>query len=254
MHARTSWIILLAGAFVAIAGCNTSELEAKDARIAELEAEGSNIAQTLEQCKKDRENLDKLISGLTADAAESQDQIAAMEAALAEAAAREAAAKKRLETYRSMLTQLKSMIDSGKLKVRIVRNRMVVELPEGVLFASGSAKVKKDGIAVLQELTPVLVNLKDQLFEVGGHTDNIPIRNRRFPSNWELSAARAVNVTKLLTTSGMGADRVSATAYAETQPVESNETKEGRALNRRIEIALLPNLDELPDLSQLDAK
>ena len=113
-----------------------------------------------------------------------------MEAALAEAAAREAQAAKRLEEYNSMLKQLKSMIDSGKLKVRIVRNKMVIELPEAVLFASGSAKLKKEGVRVLAELGPVLASLEGREFQVGGHTDNKPIKTKRFPSNWELSGGR----------------------------------------------------------------
>jgi chemotaxis protein MotB len=172
-----------------------------------------------------------------------------MEAALAEAAAREARAAKRLQEYNSMLKQLKSMIDSGKLTVRIVRNKMVIELPEAVLFASGRAKLKKDGIRVLAELGPVLASLQGREFQVGGHTDNKPIKTQRFPSNWELSGARAIDVAELLIEYGVPGNRISAAAYADTQPSEPNETKEGRAKNRRIEIALQPNLDELPDLS-----
>ncbi|MBW2546347.1 MAG: flagellar motor protein MotB, partial [Deltaproteobacteria bacterium] len=201
--------------------------------------------------KKDRENLNKLVKGYTGE-------INAMEAALAEAAAREARAAKRLQEYNSMLKQLKSMIDSGKLTVRIVRNKMVIELPEAVLFASGRAKLKKDGIRVLAELGPVLASLQGREFQVGGHTDNKPIKTKRFPSNWELSGARAIDVAELLIeygvpgnriSYGVPGNRISAAAYADTQPSETNETKEGRAKNRRIEIALQPNLDELPDLS-----
>jgi chemotaxis protein MotB len=227
------------------AGCKKDELRAKDARIAELEAQGQETGASLEQCKKDRENLNKLVKGYTGE-------IDAMEAALAEAAAREEQAAKRLAEYRSMLQQLKSMIDAGKLKVRIVNNRMVIELPEAVLFASGSAKLKEDGIRVLAEVGPVLASLKEREFEVGGHTDNKPIRTARFPSNWELSGARAINVTQLLMEYGVPASRLSAVAYADTRPVADNETEEGRALNRRIEIALRANIDELPDLSKIE--
>lgn len=254
MRQKTSWLMLLALSLVlgVGAGCKKDELRAKDARIAKLEAQSADVKETLEQCKKDRANLDKLVAGLTADAAESKNQLEATQAALAAAAEREEQAKKRLATYRSMLRQLDSLIDSGKLKVKIVRNRMVVELPESVLFPSGSAKIRKDGEAVLVQLAPVLVGFKGQLFQVGGHTDNVPIRTNRFPSNWELSAARAVNVTKLIVKMGMSAQHISAAAYADTQPVATNDTEEGRAQNRRIEIALLPDLDELPDLSALE--
>ncbi len=241
MH-KASWVFLLAVSLMLTAGCKKDELRAKDARIAELEASGQATGTSLEQCKQDKANLDKLVKGYTGE-------INAMEAALAEAAAREARAAKRLAEYNSMLKQLKSMIDSGKLKVRIVRNKMVIELPEAVLFASGSAKLKTEGVRVLAELGPVLASLKGRDFQVGGHTDNKPIRTKRFPSNWELSGARAIDVTQLLIEYGVPATRVSAAAYAATQPVADNDTPEGRALNRRIEIALQPNLDELPDLS-----
>lgn len=252
MRIRMTSSIILALCLALATGCKKDELNAKDARIAELEEQSTSLNQTLEQCRKDRATLDKLVAGLTAETAESKSRLEALEAALAEAAEREAQAEKRLATYRSMLNQLQSMIDAGKLKVRIVRNRMVVELPEAVLFPSGVAKLKKEGQAVLVQLAPVLVGLEGQLFQVGGHTDNVPIRTKRFPSNWELSAARAVNVTKLMVELGMSSERVSAAAYADTQPVATNETKDGRAQNRRIEIALLPDLDELPDLSALE--
>ena len=244
MH-KASWVFLLAVSLLLTAGCKKDELRAKDARIAELEAQGQETATSLEQCKKDRENLNKLVKGYTGE-------INAMEAALAEAAAREERAAKRLAEYRSMLKQLKSMIDAGKLKVRIVRNKLVIELPEAVLFASGSAKLKKEGVRVLAEVGPVLASLQGREFQVGGHTDNKPIRTKRFPSNWELSGARSINVTQLLIEYGVPGNRISAAAYADTQPVADNTTKEGRALNRRIEIALQPSLDELPDLSEIE--
>lgn len=243
MH-KASWVLMLAVGLMLTAGCKKDELRAKDARIAELESVSQDTAAALEQCKEDRANLNTLVKGYTGE-------INAMEAALAEAAAREARAAKRLEEYRSMLKQLKSMIDAGKLNVRVVRNKMVVELPEAVLFASGSAKLKEEGVRVLAEVGPVLASLGERQFQVGGHTDNKPIRTKRFPSNWELSGARGIEVTKLLIEYGVPATRISAAAYADTQPVASNDTPEGRALNRRIEIALQPSLDELPDLSDI---
>lgn len=243
MH-KASWVLLLAVGLMLTAGCKKDELRAKDARIAELESEGQDTAAALQQCKEDRANLNTLVKGYTGE-------INAMEAALAEAAAREARAAKRLAEYRSMLKQLKSMIDAGKLNVRVVRNKMVVELPEAVLFASGSAKLKEEGVRVLAEVGPVLASLGERQFQVGGHTDDRPIKTKRFPSNWELSGARGIEVTRLLIEYGVPPTRISAAAYADTQPVASNDTPEGRALNRRIEIALQPSLDELPDLSEI---
>jgi chemotaxis protein MotB len=145
------------------------------------------------------------------------------------------------------------MTESGKLKVKIVRGRMVVELAENILFDSGRADLKAEGQAALTEVASVLASIQDRDFQIAGHTDNIPIKSAKFPSNWHLSTTRAVTVATYLADHGVPPVRLSAAGYADTQPVTptSNETPEGRQQNRRIEIVLMPNLDELPDLSQL---
>jgi chemotaxis protein MotB len=129
---------------------------------------------------------------------------------------------------------------------------MVVELAESILFDSGRADLKQDGQVALGEVAEVLKTIPNRDFQIAGHTDNVPINSRRFPSNWELSTARAVEVTRFLAEQGMTRERLSAAGYAETQPVASNDDPEGRAKNRRIEIVLMPNLDELPDLTELE--
>ncbi|MCS6858314.1 MAG: OmpA family protein, partial [Sandaracinaceae bacterium] len=82
-------------------------------------------------------------------------------------------------------------------------------------------------------------------------TDDAPIHSRHFPSNWELSAARAVAVVRFLIENGISPGRLSAVGHADTQPADTNETPEGRAHNRRIEIVFLPRFDELPTISAL---
>jgi chemotaxis protein MotB len=96
----------------------------------------------------------------------------------------------------------------------------------------------------------VLKQIANRDFQVAGHTDNIPVRGR-FPSNWELSTARAVTVSRFLQGQGVDPAHLSAAGYAEFQPAADNGTPEGRQQNRRIEIVLMPSLDELPDLSSL---
>lgn len=189
----------------------------------------------------------------------SEEERAALEVRLREARrsldeirAREAAARARLATFRNLLEKFQAMIESGFLRVRIVRNRMVVELPEAVLFDSGRAVIKDDGKEVLEQVAAVLPSVEDRDFQIAGHTDNVPIDTRRFPSNWELSTARAVNVARFLIAHDVAKERLSAAGYADTQPVASNDSDEGRQQNRRIEIVLMPNLDELPDLSVLE--
>lgn len=248
--------ILGLGAALLATGCGHSdeELRVRDQRIADLDAQNSATAADYKSCQDERVALNQLVQSMKGDGAKSNARLESLQRALADVQAREKQSQARLEQFRAMLGQLRSMIDAGKLRVRIVRNRMVVELPEGVLFDSGKADVKEAGKQVLAQLAPVLGGLTNREFQVAGHTDNKPIKTAKFPSNWELSAARAVNVAKLLTEYGVDSARLSAAGHADTQPVASNDTDEGRGQNRRIEIALLPNLDELPDLSSLDSE
>jgi chemotaxis protein MotB len=177
-----------------------------------------------------------------------------LQRALEELRAREKQAQARLAVFSEMVNKFKAMIDSGKLRVRVVRGRMVVELAENILFDSGKSDLKKEGQEALTEVAAVLSSIASRDFQIAGHTDDIPIKSAKFPSNWELSTARAVEVTRYLSTKGVDPSRLSAAGYAETQPVASNADPEGRKQNRRIEIVLMPNLDELPDLSSLAGK
>ncbi len=151
--------------------------------------------------------------------------------------------RERNRIYEEVLQRFQSLIDGGQLTVSIVRGRMVIQLPQDILFQSGSAALAADGTRTLQEVGAVLADLPDRGFQVEGHTDDVPIATERFPSNWELSSARAMSVIRVLLASGVDPDRLSGAGYGEHQPVASNEDAEGRRLNRRIEIVMLPNLD-----------
>jgi chemotaxis protein MotB len=161
-------------------------------------------------------------------------------------------ARARIAMFRDMLIQFKAMSDSGKARIKIENNKMVVQLASAILFASGSDRLSREGKEALAEVAEILSGIEGRAFQVAGHTDNKPIGDADFDSNWELSAARAVAVVAHLIECGMPARTLSAAGYADTQPVSSNETNEGRAENRRIEIVMQPNLDELPDLSSLE--
>src|SRR5262249_53941774 len=134
------------------------------------------------------------------------------------------------------------MIDSGKLDVTFRRGQMVVKLPAAILFPSGSADISDEGKGALGEVAAVLRGVRSRRFTIAGHTDNVPVVQSSFHDNWELSAARAVMVTKLLIAKGMPAGSLVAAGYGEHDPVASNATPEGRQRNRRIEIILEPNL------------
>ena len=207
------------------------QLANANAELAGLRSEKSSLEAQLDQLQKD---IDRLSGESSANA-----KLAA-------------AAKKRLETFQKMLARFKSMVESGKLKIKIVNNKMVVEMASAILFPSGSDKLSDEGAESLAQVAGILADISDRNFQVAGHTDNVPIKNRRFKSNWDLSSARAVAVVKHLIENGVPANHISAAGYADTQPAADNDTEEGRAQNRRIEIVLQPNLDELPDLSALE--
>lgn len=222
------------------------ERAALEARLSELETRNTELIDRLAALGQDVESLRTERTTLETNLTETQR-------ALEELRAREAQQQARLATFRQMLERFRAMMESGRLRVRVVRNRMVIELPDNVLFDSGAAELKPEGQATLTEIVQVLRAIEGRQFQVAGHTDNVPIRSRRFPSNWELSGARAVTVARFMIDQSMPADRISAAGYADTQSIETNDTEQGRQRNRRIEIALVPNLDELPDLSSLSA-
>ncbi|HXX70236.1 MAG TPA: OmpA family protein [Polyangiaceae bacterium] len=157
----------------------------------------------------------------------------------------QAAAEARTQMFRRFIQKLKNMIDAGQLRVTTRNGRLVIQLPNDVLFDSGQTFIKPAGADALTQLAKVLVTINGRSFQVAGHTDNVPIQTARFRSNWELSASRAVEVVHFLVMRGVAAAELSAAGYAEFDPVASNDTPDGRAKNRRIEISLQPNLDEL---------
>lgn len=251
---RTSraWLALLTSLVLIACGYSEEEMQAKQARISDLETK-LNDAQGRESALDARlQEVEAQNQAMIDRLKELGQNVEHLEQERAKLSAAQKQAQARLDTFKTMLKRFRSMIASGALRVRIVRNRMVVELPEGVLFDSGKAELKKDGKATLGQVATVFKSINDRDFQIAGHTDDVPIRSQKFPSNWELSTARAVNVLHFLVEQGMDRSRVSAAGYAYTQPVAPNDKPETRAKNRRIEIVLMPNLDELPDLSALE--
>lgn len=155
-----------------------------------------------------------------------------------------------LESYFSdegINTQISTQIDERGL---------VVSLNDSVLFNSGSADINEQYMQVLVK-TGEIINKLDNYIRVEGHTDNVPIHGGKFDSNWELSSVRATTVVKLfVTSSGISPDKLSAVGYGEYKPVDSNDTPEGRAKNRRVDIIILSSkyndLEKTTDVSATD--
>ena len=182
----------------------------------------------------------------------------ALAAALADTRARleelrklEAAAEARAAAFKNLVERFQSLVDAGVLKVVLRDGRMLLELANDILFDSGKAELKDVGRRTLTEVAQVLKGMPDRRFQVSGHTDNVQISTARFPSNWELSTARAVAVVKLLVDAGMSPRNLSAAGYGEFAPAAPNDTADRRAKNRRIGIALVPNLAELANVSNI---
>lgn len=216
--------------------------------LAEATAAQKACETKLADAQKHSDELNKLLQGTAADKDKLDKLLAASNSQLEDLAKQKAAADARAATYQSLTDKLRSMIDSGKLSVKIRKGRMLISLPNDVLFASGSADLKKAGQDAVAQVAQVLSGFADRQFLVAGHTDDQPIHTRRFPSNWELSTERAVTVTRFLIEKGMKPDALGAVGYGEFDPVAPNDTDENRALNRRIEIQLQPNLSELPTM------
>ena len=161
------------------------------------------------------------------------------------------AAEKRSEEYRNLIAKLKKMIDAGTLSVRIRNGLMIVQMSTDILFQVGKTDIKDEGKKALAELAATLRELKDRRFQVVGHTDDVGIHTQRFPSNWELSTQRAIEVVKLMVKEGVDPKNVSGAGSAEFDPLVLNDSKENKAQNRRVEVVFVPRIDELPGFDQV---
>lgn len=168
---------------------------------------------------------------------------------LAELRRQKEAAEKRIAAYKALQDKFRALVDTGKLQVVFRNGQMTLKLPSGILFPSGSADLSKGGQQALTDVTNILKEFQDRRFLVAGHTDNQPIRTSQFKNNWYLSTARANSVVQAMIKDGFPAKNLAAAGYAEFDPVAPNDTEAGREQNRRIEIILVPNLEELPSLT-----
>lgn len=227
------------------------DIEALQGRLAACEKAKALVEDDLAACQKGSKDLSVEKSRLLREYQSLSASADEMRAALAELQKRKEQADARLKEFQDLLNRFKPLIDAGKLKVAIVDGRMVVQLPSDVLFKSGQAVLDKDGLAAVQEVAGVLIQIPGRRYQVEGHTDDRPIRTAAFPSNWELAAARALTVIRTMIDAGLAPDRISAASCGEFKPARPNDTPEGRSANRRIEIVVVPDLSGLPGFEEL---
>jgi len=150
---------------------------------------------------------------------------------------------KMTEVAKDIMAVLEPLVREGKVRVTQTSRGVTIEINASLLFPTGEAKLSPDSIQALTAIASVL-KLDNHAIQVEGYTDNLPIKNSIFPSNWELSAGRASTVARLLTENGVDENRVTAVGQGAKQPVASNETPEGRARNRRVSVTVLAVLPE----------
>jgi chemotaxis protein MotB len=190
-----------------------------------------------------RSKLDDANASLTNAGAESQkekDQIAALQTQVADLEKEKEMAGKKV---RGLEDEMRSDLESRDVTISNLQGKLTVNILDRVMFDSGEAILQPGGESVLRKIAAILAGHPELKIQVIGHTDNVPIRNR-FASNWELSTARALAAVHfLIENAGVDPRRVGAAGYGEYRPIADNATAEGRAKNRRIAIAILP--DEL---------
>jgi chemotaxis protein MotB len=220
----------------------SAELARKDLILEQTNADLLERGREVDRLKAEIELLDRSRSG---DNAANKSRISDLQKRLGELEAAQRASEARAALYKDLSFKLKKQIDDGNLAIVIRDGRMVLQLPNDVLFDTGRTELKPAGKTALRAVAEVIRAMPTRQFQVAGHTDNVPIHNDHFTSNWELSAGRALGVVHFLIGEGANATSLSAAGYSEVDPVSSNDTADGRKRNRRTEITLQPNIDEL---------
>ncbi len=215
--------VLLITAFLLVGCVSTKKFE-------KLESDNARIKSENATLKKD---LDRAHARI----AEHEQQIATLQ----KEQEQEVVALK--QTYDNLIGELKKEIDSGEIQVQQIKGRLQLTVAERLFFDTGKAEIKSEGQAVLRRIGPILKKIPEKNIRVEGHTDNVPIGKSlrgQYSSNWELGAARAVNVVRFLQNeSGIDPLRLSAVSYGQYRPIATNRTKQGQSKNRRIEIILI---------------
>lgn len=248
----------------------TKQVADDQAKIAAIQKQLDDVNAALKKAQDDLADKSKALDEATAQNAELRNELqglgknvdklladkGTLSSALDQAKTRldelrkaQAAADSRAALFRDLALKFQKMIDAGQLKIVLRNGRMVIQLANDVLFDSGQIEIKPGGQQALGQIATVLASIANRKFQVAGHTDNVPLgtptTSLRFGSNWELSTARAVEVVRFLIAHGVKPVELSAAGYGEFDPIAANDSAASRAKNRRIEITLQPNIDEL---------
>ena len=232
------------------------QLETKNKRLesrnARLEQSNKNLDAERAQIADAQEDLRQTNVTLTSDLGKVRKSEALLSEHLEDREKRLSSATTELtslrSTYTSLVDELEEEVSAGQIEIEQLREGIRVNLAQEILFGSGSAELSEGGKRVLRKVSKSF-SKAHYLIEVQGHTDNVPTSARlakRYKTNWELAGARATEVVRVMADGGVDPKRLRATSYGPFQPVASNDTREGRVRNRRIEIRLTPITDAVP--------
>jgi chemotaxis protein MotB len=237
-------VLQCAGSFIAAAlvgGCVSSgefekaqaeknqEIQALQGQRAGLEHQVRELHAQRQALQEQRAALERQQNDLRVELANLQRQKLQLEAS----------SQQTKTQYDGLVRTLTDEVRKGELQVRQYKDMLSVEVAERLFFDSGRAALKEQGKEVLKRVGEALKGYPDKVIRVVGHTDNVPIATAQFPSNWELSVARASTVVRFLESSGIPSERLISAGRAHHSPVASNDDAEGRQKNRRIEITLI---------------
>ena len=246
MKTQTLPKVLIVFALVAASGCVSA------GKYKDLETANSATEAALATCENEKADLERKLGITSTQKTQLEGSVENMRRALSEAEARKAETEKRLSEFRELTAKFKSLVDAGKLSIKVRNGRMMLALSSDILFSSGSAQLSAPGATAIKEVTGLLKELNNRNFQIEGHTDNVPIHTKQFPSNWELASARASSVLNTMLAEGFPPEHVSLASYGKYDPVSDNSTPEARAENRRIAIVVVPDLSGLPGFDELN--
>ena len=237
-------VLIIAALGSMVSGCiSTGTYEkmemSKNQEIAALQQNKADLEKQKAAMEKDNAALKQQVDALSQQNAAAQKEVGSLSQ---EKAALVAANQQRQQQYESLVQGLAKEVEKGQLQVKQYKNMLSVDLAEQIFFDSGKATLKKEGKEVLKKVGDALKGYENKIIRVVGHTDNVKMAKAlqaTFPTNWELSVARATSVVRFLQEVGIPPERLLAAGRAEYDPVAPNDTPEGRQKNRRIEIMLL---------------
>lgn len=249
---RTLPLILITGVLVTTGCVSKKKYSAATSHVQQLRADSAAFEDQLHGLRAQVYGLADNAKLTAEELAERKRELAMKDAELQEKAKRMDDLDRRLKAQTDAMTSLRQKVADAlvnfkaeDLTVSMRDGKVYVSLSEKLLFPCGSAAVEPKGKEALGKLAAVMNSNRDNSMMVEGHTDSIPINKARFSDNWDLSTARATSIVRILIDAGLDPHRVTAAGRSEFAPIADNSTKEGRQKNRRTEIILIPELEEL---------